>query len=193
MSAAPDLREPIKDIAREMYRLTAGDEWREDLEVTLSVRDFTEPQIEAMKSVASPTCRQAFNALSPDSDAAEDDPADALSQILTHALRDPVLKAARTFELFGDGMLDSDDPDFVLTMIVQVRTMLREVVQNYPLLLGEDMPGSVQKMLDGFEDELLPRLDELAAEIEAHSALDPEQIAPGNGWEHLHALPPEVF
>ena len=51
--SASDLREQVYDLAREMYRLTEGDVWLEDLEVTLSVRDFTEPQIEAMKAAAS--------------------------------------------------------------------------------------------------------------------------------------------
>ncbi len=189
--SASDLREQVYDLAREMYRLTEGDVWLEDLEVTLSVRDFTEPQIEAMKAAASPTCLQAFNRLS--NSGAANDPADALSQILTHSLRDPVLKGAKTFELFGDGKLDSDDPDFVLTMLVQVRTMLREVVHNYPLLLQEDMPGNVQNILDGFVQDILPRLDNLVSDVSAQSPLDPNKIPPGGGWEHLHTLPPEAF
>ncbi len=189
--SASDLREQVYDLAREMCRLTEGDAWLEDLEVTLSVRDFTEPQIAAMKAVASPTCLQAFNALSADAGAKE--PSDALSQILTHALRDPVLKAAKTFEFFGEGKLDSDDPDFVLTLLVQVQTMLREVVHNYPLLLQEDMPGNVQKILDGFAQDILPRLDRLVSDVSALSPLDPHQIPPGRGWEHLYALPPEAF
>lgn len=187
-----DLRERVGALAKSLYALLDADDkvWREDLSASLAIREFNPAQIEAMKEAATPTCCDTFNVKS--NFAAPDFP-DHIAKVLTHAFHDPLMKAACSFDWYAEGRLSHDDPSYTLTMIVQTRSMLRELAHNYPLLLGEDMPGSVQQILDGIGADILPALDGLAEEIETGNGLDVRHIPPGRGWEHLHTLPPEVF
>ena len=190
MPVAADIRTRMYDVAHRLSALMGDGVWKEDLEVGLSVQEFSLAQIEAMKAVATPTCRGNFNALAKGSG---EEVQDKLAKILAHAFRDPVLKASIYLELFGEGKIAADDPHKALLIVTQSRDMMREVVHNYPLLLGEDMPGSVQEILDAYDSEILPALDEAVAEFSAESGLDPSTVSEAEGWEHLRSLPPEVF
>lgn len=190
MPVIADTRSKIHDVAQRLAALMEDGVWKEDLEVGLAVQEFSGAQIEAMKAAASPTCRNNFNALA---EGSGEEVQEKISEILTHAFRDPVLKAAMYLTLFGEGKIAADDPHKALLMVTQARDMMREVVHNYPLLLGEEMPGSVRDILDAYEREILPELEEAVAAFSAESGVDPSAIPVAVGWEHLHALPPEIF
>lgn len=160
--------------------------WTDDLEAALSVADFNEAQMAAIRAAATPTCLQDLG----DGQGGIVD--HTLSEKLTHAFRDPVQNSALFLHLFAEGKMEGSERE-VLTVLSQARGAIRDIVHNYPLMLREDMPGTIRQILDCYEQEVLPQLDTMIAELAAETGGDPTAIPPGVDWQHLYRLEPGAF
>jgi hypothetical protein len=160
--------------------------WTDDLEAALSVADFNEAQMAAIRAAATPTCLQDLG----DGQGGVVD--HTLAQKLTHAFKDPVQNSALFMHLFANGFYGESERE-VLTMMTQARGAIRDIIHNYPLMLREDMPGSIRQILDCYEQEVLPQLDTMIAELAAETGADPAAIPPGVDWQHLYRLEPGAF
>lgn len=160
--------------------------WSDDLEAALDAVEFSAAQLAAIQAAATPTCLQDLG----DGEGGFVD--HTLSQKLTHAFKDPVQNSAFFMDLYANGQIRGEDRD-ALAMLTQARGAIRDIVHNYPLMLREDMPGSVQQILDRYEQEILPQLDTMIAELAAETGTDPAGIPPGVDWQHLYRLDPEAF
>lgn len=164
---------------------TRGD-WTDDLEAALSVADFNEAQLAAIRAAATPTCLQDLG------DGQGGIVSHTLSQKLTHAFKDPVQNSAFFLHLYAAGKMQGSERE-ALTVLTQARGVLRDIVHNYPLMLREDMPGTVRQILDRYEQEILPQMETMIADLAAETGMDPATIPPGEDWQHLYAMPPEAF
>lgn len=160
--------------------------WTDDLEAALAVADFNEAQLAAIRAAATPTCLQDLG----DGQGGIVD--HTLAQKLTHAFKDPVQNSALFMQLFSNGFYGDSERE-VLTMMTQARGAIRDIVHNYPLMLREDMPGTIRQILDRYEQEILPQMDTMIAALAAETGADPAAIPPGVDWQHLYEMPPEAF
>ena len=95
-------------------------------------------------------------------------------------------------EMVSDPQLQVEG-DFALQVLTRARMGLRDIVNNYPLLLGEAMPGSVEDIIGVYRNEILPQMDDLIDELAEETGIDPDTVTPAESRQHLYALPPEVF
>ena len=166
--------------------LSADGVWRNDLQSALSRIEFSEAQVDAIRQAATPSFLDGYTsgqgvAILP-----------TLKEELTHAFTDSVRNSAFCMDMISDPRLQLED-DFALRVLTRARMALREIVHNYPRLLGPEMPDSVEEILSAYEEEVLPQMNALIRDLAAETGIDPDSIAPVDTWQHLHALPPEVF
>ncbi|MBK6895436.1 MAG: hypothetical protein IPH06_02435 [Alphaproteobacteria bacterium] len=184
------MKDAFKQQATSLYLqlrdLSADGDWRFDLERAFSARQFNAPQLQAIGAAATPTC------LSNITDGKGRTVPLSLSYNLTHAFTDPVRNSAQSIQILGDDLIDVK-ADFSLGVLVRARYALRDIVQNYPLLLGKEMPPSVGEIITTYRTEVLPQVDGLIDDLARKTGIDPGTIAEAQHWQHLRALPPEVF
>lgn len=166
--------------------LSADGDWRFDLKHALSGVEFSDVQVNAIRQVATPSFLKDFTA----GDGTPLVP--TLKDELLHAFTDSVRNSAFCMDMISDARLQLED-DFALRVLTRARMALREIMYNYPRLLGPEMPESVQHILSSYEDDVLPLMDAVISDLAEETGIDPETIAPADTWQHLHALPPEVF
>ncbi len=166
--------------------LSADGDWRFDLQSALSGIEYSDVQVDAIKRSATPS----FLNGNTGSNGAAVFP--KLREELTHAFTDSVRNSAFCMDMISDPRLKLDN-DFAMRVLTRARMALREIVYNYPRLLGSEMPGSVQQILNAYENDALPMLDSLIGDLSEESGINPDTITPADTWQHLHTLPPEVF
>ena len=176
----------IKVIFERLRDLSAYGPWRNDLQTAFSHIEYSDLQLDAIKRSAATSFMEVYTsgagtAILP-----------TLKDELTHAFTDSVRNSAYCLEMVSDPQLQVEG-DFALQVLTRARMGLRDIVNNYPLLLGEAMPGSVEDIIGVYRNEILPQMDDLIAELAEETGIDPDTVTPAESRQHLYALPPEVF
>ncbi|MCB1840643.1 MAG: hypothetical protein KDI61_10335 [Alphaproteobacteria bacterium] len=181
------IRSRFGTLFRRLKTLSADGEWRNDLEAALCSVEFSDQQLMEIRQAASLTFMKSCET---NGDAQAFVP--ALNAELTHAFVDAARHCALSFDAISDPMLEIQG-DMALQILTRARYAFRDIIHNYPLLLGERMPESVREILATYESEILPEIDGLIAELSDETGMDPNEVIPSGHWEHLRALPPEMF
>lgn len=181
-----EFRQKAASLYERLRGLSGEGEWRNDLEAAFSSVNFTGPQLQAIGQAATPSC------LSNISDGKGGAIQLSLPYSLTHAFTDPVRNSAQCIHIMGDEKVDIES-DFSLGVLVRARYALKDIVHNYPLLLGEAMPPSVRDIVVQYERDILPEMDGMIATLAAETGIDPETIVPVSHWQHLNRLDPAAF
>lgn len=175
-------REQAKNIAETLDDLNKRGHWTYALNDALGTKEFEQNSVQfaAIKAASTPTMLTGK---------------DSLSSSLTHAFRDPILKNSMLIGFIKDGIYDDDD---TMNILVQTQGFLKDIVSNYTLLLGEDMPDDVQKIIREYEDTIIPELDLMIDYASSQTGLDAKNFqfdANNNedGYEHLQRLPENIF
>lgn len=175
-------REQAKDIAETLQDLTKRGHWTYALSDALISKEFeqNEVQLAAIKAASTPTMFADNN---------------TLSSSLTHAFRDPILKNSMLMGFVKDDIYDEEE---TMNILVQTQGLLEDIVFNYTLLLGEDMPDNVQSILDEYQNAIIPNLDFIIDYLANKAGLDADAFKFDandieEGYEHLQRLPADVF
>lgn len=187
MSLKEDFRVGAGVISDRMRDLTGKrGAWSEDLEAALEGVGFSAEQVAAIEAAATPTCLQDLG------DGSGGKVVTSLGHKLTHAFRDPVMNSAMIMNMCAGGYF-GQTPSEALVMMVQARGALADIVHNYPLLLRDEMPGEVRRILGVYEQEILPAMNDLIERLAKESGDNPAAIPPSEDWQHLHRLDPAPF
>ncbi len=177
-----DFSNAIKDLAKKVETTLKKDSClSEDLEMSLSVREFTDAQIKTVKEHATQTTFHNVR----DGDGKEIE--STFEQNLTHSFKDPISNGAMTMSFLAS------DSQLSFEATVKTRNALDDIIYNYQILLGEDMPGSVAKVLEYYENEVMNEMDVLIENMEHEFGFKAEDIQPAEDWQHIHRLPDEPF
>lgn len=177
MTVSDEFTAKTEHIRRQLSEIAGANDWREDMRAAFLSHSFTPQQEEALHNAGTPTCFHNIGGMG-------DDP---LPVQLTHAFSDPIGNSAMMI-----GMLRSDD-DLLLQVMVKLRHAIEDDCHNYPIIMGDDLPGSVQKVLDQYDEELLPQINEAIEELVRRTGKDPATIPPAVDWQHMSKLSPELF
>lgn len=181
-----EFRQKATSLYQRLKGLSAEGDWRNELEAALSSINFSGPQLQAIGQAATPTCLSGISHIQGEAVKL------SLPYNLTHAFTDPVRNSAQCIQIMGDEKIDIEG-DFSLGVLVRARYALKDIVHNYPLLLGEAMPPSVREIVVRYENEVLPEMDRLIEGLAAETGIDPETIGPVDHWQHLNRLDPAAF
>ncbi len=181
-----EFRQRATSLYQRLKGLSGEGEWRNELEAAFSSVNFSGTQLQAIGQAATPTCLKNI------SDGQGGAIELSLPYNLTHAFTDPVRNSAQCIQIMGDEKIDIEG-DFSLGVLVRARYALKDIVHNYPLLLGDAMPPSVREIVVRYENEILPEMDGLIAQLSQETGIDPETFGPVDHWQHLNRLDPAAF
>lgn len=154
--------------------------WRKDLEDALSAIHLTEEQNQVIRDAATSLTFKSIG---------HDEGMDGFSTRMTHAFRDAIGNSTMVLEMAA--MME--DEQGTLNALVQIRGYIEDLRHNYPLILKEDMPTSVQGVLDRYEEDVLPEINELISELSQTTGIDPSTIPQNLNYQHITTLPDDAF
>ncbi len=154
--------------------------WRADLQAALSSIQFTPEQEQAIRDKATPTTFQ---------DMGGGEAMNDFSTRITHAFRDSIANTTMLLEM----VTMSGDEEQTLNTLTQIKMNIQDLEHNYPLMLGENLPESVEQVLDTYEAEILPQINGMIDELAQSTGIDPNNIPYNSSYQHITALPEDVF
>lgn len=178
MKMSTDFKTQSGVIADKLADIANGASWREDLRGAFQKQNYTDAQTNAMHAVATQTCFAPLSGY---------DEGNNIPSQLTHAFSDPLGNSAMMLRLL------SGNDKLTLNILVNVRTAIEDDIHNYPLLLGDDLPPSVRDVLESYEGDLLPLMNELIDELSEKTGIAADDFEPAKDWQHISKLPEDVF
>ena len=178
-----DLKQQISDIAYEMKELTTDPLLREGLLQVFKNKIYNDAQIQAIRTAATPTLLMDIDEL-----IESGNPHINLPPTLTRAFIDSVTKTAA----LASGFMNLDLENHVSEILYEGKKCLEDIVYNFPLLLGKNIPPMIGHALKEYE-KIIPKFEQ------AYNKLNELQEAPHitdsdkeyySGRDHLRCLPP---
>ncbi len=177
-----DFKKAVGNISKNLREITTSDYWEEDLEIALETIELTPKQIEIIKSLSTDTL---FN------DKNDSIMALSIEQRLVHAFKDPAVKMGMMFEHASLGAFSDED---TMRLLLETRNALEDIIHNYTMMLGENMPRSVSDILEEYSKNTLVQLNNQIFELSKETGINADDIELGNnGWEHISKLPENAF
>ena len=163
-----------------------GAQWRTDLEDAIADANLSDDQKQVIRDASTTLTFQHIGH--------QDDHVNDFTQRLTHAFSDSIRNSASTLSLVSDpDFADLAEPDTLLRSLVEIRYAIQDISHNYPLILSPNVPQTVSDILDKYNDEILPVIDDMILEIEAAQDLNSEDYARNENFQHVFPLPADEF
>lgn len=179
MALSEHFEEKTQNLVSTLHELVDDNQaWRRDLEDAMEKVNFTEQQKLAIQEAATALTFQSIGKNM-----------DTFSTRMTHAFRDAIGNSTMVLEMAA--MME--DEEGTLNALVQIRGYIDDLKHNYPLMLQDDMPESVQAVLDRYDSEVRPEIESMIAELSLSTGIDPDTIPQNLNYQHITSLPDDVF
>lgn len=180
MPLSEEFEKKSEDVVSQLHALVDSKQpWRADLQEALSNADFTPQQEQAIRDAASDNTFQTIG----------DDAMNDFATRVTHAFQDSLANIAMTLEMAT--MMGEEES--TLNNLVQIKSVIQDLSHNYPLMLGDDLPDSVQDILDKYNNDVIPRVNEMIDELSRSTEIAPESATLSTRYQHIYALPEDAF
>lgn len=182
------LQNRIKDLHDNLAVLLSEEYWQEDLEVALESLELPPDKIAQIRAH---TDQRMWNTLGdPDTPLGADKDKATTPALLTHIFTDAV-KQFQTSTYAPEGWILSDEA--TIGLLRDMQNILRDTVHNYHLILGEEMPGSVNAILTAYDEEILPEIEALLIDTTGGANYADQPHETGEGYDLLTRLDPEQW
>lgn len=161
------------DIAKAIQSAFSNDKYmREDLEMALEARELSQ---EAKNEIRNNATETTFHPIIGAEESFETD--------LANSFQDPAINSLL--------MLQTSEKDSTLALHVLEKTKraLEDAAHNFPRILKEEMPGSVNNTIQQINEKILPDMSELINALEEKTGLKASDIETATDWQHVHRLP----